>query len=134
MPIRTTPTLVRTIIDSNLATEPLLLDAYIETASSIVDDVCVDTDDYTYTSAKLELIERWLSAHCFAGNRRRTLSQSIGQGAVAQRFDPLKLDLNLNNTFYGQMAMALDTQGNLAAANAGKGKVSLHWLGTACEC
>jgi hypothetical protein len=113
---RTTPENVRTVIDVPVA-EPLALDAFISTASEIVTTVCLPsqiTNPLIYTNERLELIERWLSAHCYAINRRRSAQEQVA-GAAGQTLDPVPTKLHLNSTHYGQMAIALDTDGNLAA-------------------
>src|SRR5262245_12262826 len=46
---------------------------FIETASSIVDSLVIFLDENGYSplsSSKLELIERWLSAHCYVVSDR----------------------------------------------------------------
>ena len=103
----------------------------IETASSIVTDICVNTTTYTYTAAKLELIERWLAAHFFTVQTGQVTEEQAGP--VREKF-AFKIDLYLNNTKYGQMALAIDTAGNLAALqaeleNGGRRRVSATYLG-----
>lgn len=115
---RTTADQVKGIIDVP-ASEPLALTPFIDTANSIVTNLCLPsqtTNPTVYTNTLLELIERWLSAHFFAVNRRRTYQQDVG-GAVGQTFDRAPLDLHLNSTMYGQTAQALDVDKNLAAFN-----------------
>jgi len=134
MPVRTNAVNVAQVIDVP-ATEPLSLDIYITTANAMVNSVCLESD---YSTELLELIERWLAAHCYACNRRRTLQNSVGGGAVMQQFDKIQVDLMLNNTIYGQHAMVLDWKGNLAALinklkDIKTGAVQIHWLGQA-EC
>ena len=125
MAIRTTDAAVKDIIevDSAIATTP-----FIEVASSIVDDCCTSS---SYTTAKLELIERWLAAHFYAIRDQRVASEKAGP--VGQNFQ-YKLGLNLANTMYGQQAMLIDFKGNLAALSKQmeKGKLSkigATWLG-----
>lgn len=135
MAIRTTDEAVRGIIDldDDFDTTP-----HIEAASSIVDSTCILKS--SYSDAQLELIERWLSAHfCAIQDPRATYDQT---GAIMSSYES-KVDLGLSLTRYGQQAMIIDTDGNLAAlANAQK-KVStvlavskrtrFTWLGTASE-
>lgn len=129
---RTTPALVGTIID--VATGDGL-DAFIFTANDLVTDQCSKSG---YTVDRLELIERWLSAHFYDVNRSRAQMQTVPPG-VTQQNEPIRVDLGLNVTKYGQMAMLIDTAGNLAALNnsllvvkkpLGVGGVTTQWLGT----
>jgi len=123
---RTTSTAVEGIIevDSTISLTP-----FIEVANALVTELCSDS---SYTDARLELIERWLSAHFYAVRDLRTASERAGKvGASYQH----KVDLNLAVTVYGQQAMLIDTDGNLAALNAkvaqGGGRtVGVTWLGT----
>jgi len=125
---RTTDEAVRGIIEFD---EDIDADPFILAASSMVDDHCTDSD---YSDAKLEIIERWLAAHFVA----ILVKQVTGERAavVSQNF-ALPVSLKLDGTTYGQQAMLLDSDGNLAAHNErlkkGEGKVpdiDLDWLGT----
>lgn len=128
MAIRTTAAAVELIIevDANISLTP-----FIEVASNIVDDCC--SDSTTYTAAKLELIERWLSAHFYTVRDMRAERESPGRG-VEEKFQS-KVDLGFDTSHYGQMAMRIDTEGNLGALNnrikkGGLGAVGVTYLGT----
>lgn len=108
MAVRTTQTLVATVIDITPGDD---LTAQIASANIIVTDQCTNSG---YDDTRLEMIERWLSAHMYACNRRRTSNETVSEGA-GQGFDRINVDLGLNNTIYGQQAMMIDTAGNLAA-------------------
>jgi len=102
---------------------------FIAVANALVTECC-SADDYTTT--RLELIERWLSAHCYTIRDMRAESEKAG--SVSEKFQS-KVDLGFDTSHYGQMAMRLDTEGGLAALNERikKGKkvtVSVSWLGT----
>jgi len=112
----TTPDNVKTVVDV-LATE--VLDAYIATAETVVAAECLASG---YPDATLELIHRWLSAHYYACNKRRSAAEAVSGGA-SQTLDPVAIDLRLNSTHYGQAAMTVDTAGNLAAYNNSLGTV-----------
>ena len=112
MAIRTTADLVRSIISDVPVTVDLT--QYIVVANHTVDQNCLDSE---YSDDTLELIERYLAAHYIAGDRRRTQQESVGSGAVMEGLDRIKVDLGFDNTWYGQMAMRLDVDGNLAALN-----------------
>jgi hypothetical protein len=127
---RTTPELVGTVIDLEEGDDVV---AYIDAASSLVEEVCTPLG---YSDARLELIERWLGAHFFDINRPRARLQSVGGGGgtLQEAYEPVTTNLWLNNTKYGQQAMLLDTKGGLAALNnsmkLGGVKRSFIWLGT----
>lgn len=126
MATRTTSNAVGEIIevDSSISVTP-----FIEAASALVDDVCVNSG---YAATKLELIERWLAAHFYAIRDPRAVQEQAGSVRATYQS---KVDLGLNTTHYGQMAMQLDTAGNLSTHNASavKGKrraVGVTYLGT----
>jgi len=130
---RTTPTLVGGIIewdsDSTKASY-IALTPFIDAANELVTECCGSND---YTITRLELIERWLSAHFFTVRDPRAESEKAG--SVSEKFQS-KVDLGFDTSHYGQMAMRLDTEGGLAALNEQikKGKkvtVGVTWLGTA---
>lgn len=104
------------------------LDPFIETASALVDEVEKEAD---HSADRLELIERWLSAHFYAMRDPRATQERAGP--VAQTLQS-RVDLNLANSHYGQQAMVLDTSGVLAALNQkalkGRTKISVSWLGS----
>jgi hypothetical protein len=124
---RTTTALVAGIIEVDAA---ISLDPFIETASELVEEVCAIAD---YSVSRLELIERWLSAHFYAIRDPRATDEKAG--SVGATYES-KVDLNLALTRYGQQAMLLDTNGGLAALNAAMLKPSVSrtpsvaWLGT----
>ena len=127
---RTTSTLVRAILDTggDYDTQELpSLTPFIDTASAIVDRVeaCAIAKGLTLSSTELELIERWLSAHCYGQSDQPYSSRSTAgasgsfQGQTAMRFEGTK---------YGQMALSLDYSGCLDAI--GKRQfASAFWLG-----
>lgn len=134
---RTTALLVGKIVRLN---PKLDIDTAIEAANSLVTSACAGAladDGVTlfYDDARLELIERYLSAHFYCINDPRTFRQRAGQVSVSTQY---KVDLGLNVTHYGQQAMILDSKGGLAALNAmlkKKGSITLgvKWLGTLPE-
>lgn len=122
----TTEAAVAAIIEVD-ATIPLA--PFIEIAAELVTEV---TAGAGYTAVRLELIERWLSAHFYAIRDMRAASERAGP--VAQSFQ-FKVGLNLANTMYGQQVMMIDTAGGFAALSkrSEKGQtksVSVLWLGT----
>jgi len=127
MAYRTTEAAVEGIIEVDVA---IPLAPFIEAANQLVTDVCGDAG---YSTAKLELIERWLAAHFYAVRDPRATQERAG--AVGVTYES-KVDLNLALTRYGQQAMLLDTAGGLATLNkrVAEGKVaitpSVTWVGT----
>lgn len=126
---RTTESAVQGIIEHDATID---LDPFIEVANALVTDVCTGS---SYSSTKLELIERWLSAHFYAIRDPRAESEKAGS-VGAKYFG--KVGLNLSVTRYGQMAMVLDTAGNLAALSKRmedglSTSVGVTWLGTEDE-
>ena len=130
MAVRTTYEAVIKIIEID-ATVTADLVPFIEVANMLVTDICTDYDT-AYTDAKLELIERWLSAHFYAIRDQRKDTERAGP--VSER-NQYMVGLNLDQTIYGQQAKLLDTNGGLAALNKRMrtGLVatpSLEWVGT----
>lgn len=134
---RTTSGAVAAIIEVDAS---INLDAFIETASSIVDEVCVGAlmfNGLPYTDIKLELIERWLSAHFYAVRDPRATQE--GAGPVNASYES-RVDLGFNITRYGQQALLMDTAGGLAklqqqAKDGGpKVKGKMTWLGDRENC
>lgn len=122
MPYRTDSAAIEGIIevDSNID-----LDPFIETANALVTELCAPLG---YNETRLELIERWLSAHFYAIRDPRARQQQAGD--VSESFS-FKIDKGLEQTRYGQMALQLDTKGALKALNANSGvRPSLFWGGT----
>jgi len=121
MAIRTTDTAVSEIIEVDSS---ILLDPFIETASSLVDDVAAHA--LAPAAARLELIERYLSAHFYTLRDPRAVSEKAD--VVAQTVQS-KVDLGFNTSHYGQMAMSLDPTGVLKNASKGKRAGGVTWLG-----
>lgn len=114
MPVRTTDGAVRKLmdLDDDFDTAP-----FIEAANSLVNDVCTGSG---YSDSKLELIERWLSAHMCAILDPPANIETADQ--VTAHYDS-KVALGLNLTRWGQQAMRLDTDGNLAGLDNAMKKV-----------
>jgi len=121
--MRTTSGQVADIIevDASIGLEPFMM-----IANELVTEVCTDKG---YTDSRLELIERWLSAHFYTNRDPRAVNEKAGPVGVTYQS---AVALNLNTSHYGQTAMLLDTAGGLAALNTLKKKkvLSVSWLGT----
>jgi len=126
MAIRTSSTAVALIIevDSSISLTP-----FIEAANALVTELCTAS---TYTTARKELIERWLSAHFYTVRDMRAEQEKADEVSEKKQS---KVDLGFDTSHYGQMAMRLDTAGGLAALNVNikKGRtnvIGITWLGT----
>jgi hypothetical protein len=105
------------------------LTPFIDTASSVVDDValCAVNKGTPLSDAKLELIERWLSAHCYAMNDQPYAEKKTMQASAVFQG---RTGMYLEATKYGQMAVSLDPTGCLSAiASGSRKKASIAWLG-----
>ena len=123
--MRTSANAVAGIIEVD---QSISLTPFIEVANDLVTEKCTGSG---YTEAKLELIERWLSAHFYAIRDQRTASE--GAGPVSQSFQHA-VALGLNQTIYGQQAMLIDTAGNLAglqrtSQSGVRPTIGVTWLG-----
>ena len=130
MAVRTTYAAVIKIIEVDVNVTSDLV-PFIEVANMLVTDICTNYDT-AYTDAKLELIERWLTAHFYAIRDQRKDTERAGPVSESNQY---KVDLNLAQTIYGQQAMLLDTEGGLGALNKKitTGTVatpSFEWVGT----
>lgn len=105
---RTTDEQVRTILGQSTAD----VTAAIEVATALVDEHCSSVE--SYDAAALERIERFLAAHFFEITEPKASMEKAGP--VSQSFD-IKNGLALNQTRFGQQAMFLDSNGNLARHN-----------------
>jgi hypothetical protein len=129
MAVRTTAEAVGGIIE---VAATISLIPFIEVANALVTEHC-STDDYDAT--RLELIERWLSAH-FVAQRDVRISREKA-GPVDLSYESV-VALGFDNTRYGQMAMRLDSAGGLSALNeqakqGAKITAGISWLGTDLE-
>lgn len=136
---RTTPELVAGVPDvfSGLTEkdESVDLTVYILTANELVTECCTGDAGPTvpYSEERLELIERWLAA--WAYHQRDLIATTEAAGSV-QQTARVELEIGFNNNYFGQTAMRLDTNGGLAALDAGTTKGgkklgSVSWLGKA---
>jgi len=108
------------------------LDIFIEAAHSLVTRECSDSG---YDDETLELIEAYLAAHFYKLRDQSVASEKAGSVAVSYQY---KIGMFLAETKEGQMAMILDTAGNLAALSkrteeGESATVSMGWLGTDYE-
>lgn len=108
------------------------LSPFIAAAGALTDKVSSNDSDGILDATDLELIERWLSAHFYAAGPDM-LPQSKGTGRANASFQG-QTGMFLKSTYYGQMAMLLDTTGYLGVlqqdAERGRGVASASWLGT----
>src|SRR6266545_3656927 len=107
--MRTTSELVAGIIEVDVT---ISLTPFISVANALVTEVCGEVDDYNVE--RLELIERWLSAHFYTNRDPRSVSERAGPVSATYQS---AMDLNFSTSHYRQTAMLLDTAGGLAALN-----------------
>jgi len=119
---RTTSELVAAIIEVDVN---IPLDPFISVANELVTEICVPAG---YGADRLELIERWLSAHFYTNRDPRPTREEAGPVSASYQS---KLALNLGTSHYGQTAMMLDTAGGLAQLSSAQQKrtLSVTWLG-----
>ena len=108
---------------------------FIETANALVEECCAtatkgDGTPY-YTDARLELIERWLSAHFYVMRDQAIASEKAGPVSANYQYDVGKM---LQGSRFGQQAITLDTYGGLAALSKSMeegqtGRPGVTWLG-----
>lgn len=100
---------------------------FIDTASLLVDRVatCATAKGKTLSTTELELVERWLAAHCYAMADQPYSSRST-QGASGS-FQG-QTGMALDGTKYGQTAQMVDVSGCLAALGK-RQAASMAWLG-----
>jgi len=102
-------------VEAILEVDCFELQPFIDTASCTVDElVAKGAYDETNDAKRLELIERWLSAHFYSTASPRSSSEKAGTAAESYQY---KVDLYYASTMYGQQALALDTSGCLASDN-----------------
>lgn len=104
------------------------LSPFIAAASVLVDkivSVLADRDE-SLTDSQLEMIERWLAAHCYVMSDR-TFAESRTEGAYAVFHGRTGMGLDFSS--YGQMAKILDTTGVLASLDK-RQSADMFWLGT----
>lgn len=132
MPVlRTTPDLVKGIITTKVRFD---LTPFITAANSLTTNICgLAKPPYADTgiNSTMELIERWLSAHAYTIFDNPIARANVGQVGAGYQY---KVDMCLDSSMYGQMALLLDTQGLLAAySNTAKTKrriyLKMEWLG-----
>ena len=126
---RTTPEAVQQILAPLNYDGTTDLQPFVDTATVFVDLVitCAANKGITLTTAQLERIEAYLSAH-FYGHSDQFYQSRSTQGASGS-FQG-RTDLGLQGSQYGQTAVRLDTSGCLNGIDKG-GRASLKWLGTA---
>lgn len=127
MAVRTNPESVKAILANNYD-QSIGLEPFIDSASSIVDWLeSVDVDS-ELSATKLELIERWIAAHCYALTDQVPQTESKGKASATYQG---QTGMALNATRYGQMALTLDITGRLAKLGKEHNRAKITWLGVA---
>lgn len=128
MAVRTTASVVQELLAHNWD-DVTSVTPYIQSASMLVDRLVVLAarlpSPITFTATELELIERWLAAHCYC--QTDLLYQSKSTGGASASFQG-QTAMHLESTRYGQMAMDLDYSGVLATINK-RQVAQMYWLG-----
>lgn len=103
--------------------------SFIESAHVLL---CAVLDGYGIPTSLLTQIEKYLSAHFAVIAYPATQREGVGP---LTRSYVSKVDLRLDNTRYGQQALAIDPTGVLAEISAGKFKKSVagYSLGNGIE-
>lgn len=112
---RTDATAVKAILldQYDIAGAPSLT-AFIDTATVIVDDLvtCVSSRGLTaFSTAKLERIEAFLSAHLYLHADQSASSKTTGDASATFQGET---GMGFKSTQFGQAALSLDTSGCLA--------------------
>lgn len=118
MAVRVTADDVGNIIDTDLAST--LVNAFIMTANTIVDENLLNCG---LSDALLVQIELWLAAHLVAIRDQREVRIDALQAEV--EYHVPKFGMGLQSTMYGQMALALDKSGRLAALGNQRGFIEV---------
>lgn len=106
---RTNPSDVSEIYDTELSNSAL--QSWIDIATEIVDDIAAEG---SVSSARLEKIEKLLSAHFASAQDQRIQSGGKESGSVEFQGET---GMGLDGTKYGQQAKTLDPTGTLASMN-----------------
>lgn len=122
---RVTETEVEAILDYD---DSISLSPFIDAANELVTELCTDS---SYSDSRLEEIEKWLSAHFYHIRDQHVSQERAGEVGVNYQY---KVDLFFSQTKYGQMAMVLDTKGNIAQLQkrlkeGEASTITLSWLG-----
>lgn len=103
---RTNATDVKLILDTDLS--DAIVEAFIDDANLLVTNVLGSS---SLSSATLQSIEKWISAHFIASTRDRQAQEEEVKDARIKYTGKYKT--GLESTSYGQQALALDTSGLL---------------------
>jgi hypothetical protein len=103
------------------------LTPFIDTATSLVDDIDMADTSSLMSDNRLELIERYLAAHFYA--HADMIAASRSTGAAGGSFQG-QTSLGFDGTYYGQTAKRLDATGLLMKLDMPvRPKASLKWMG-----
>lgn len=126
--MRTTAEAVQKIIEIDSTINAGDISPFIEAANALITEICAPLG---YDAPRLELLERWLSAHFYAIRDPRVAQESAGPVSASYQH---QVGLGLNATAYGQQVMRLDTKGGLASleVSSAQGKrriIGVSWIG-----
>lgn len=123
---RTTEGKVKAVIEVD---DDLWSDDFITNASIMVDNLAASGSASSLSSATLEVIETYISAHLYALVDPKPLQEKASRSTT--KFQG-KTDMGLNATFWGQMALSFDYTGTLAGMTNTDGlskELTIAWLG-----
>ena len=104
------------------------LTLFLRTANRWVDRVitCLTSKGYSLDTEEASLMEAWLAAHAYTRSDPALASES-NLGASGSRMGQTGMDLDAS--FYGQQAKALDPSGVCLTSTVGGGRATGAWLG-----
>lgn len=104
------------------------LQAFVTTASKIVDRVvtCLASKSLSLDSTEAELMERWLAAHAYTRSDPTYASRSTLSASGSKHGQTA---MNLDASFYGQQAKALDPSGVCLVSIFNGQRAGAAWVG-----
>lgn len=117
---RATNTEIQLIIDVDTSITDAMITAFGTSASVMVDNVFAD--DTTLDSTTLAEIEKYLAAHFISLRDPRATEERNEEVWVKYQGQTGK---RIEATYYGQMALSLDTTGQLAKAGMKKASIGM---------
>lgn len=129
MAVRTTPGAVEAVLTNDYDGESNL-ETFIEAAASIVDDASLAAVEFgtPLSTAKKELVERWVAAHLYKYAADRQFQQRSAGGVLVGGGFTGQTAMFLEGTTYGQTALTIETSGALRAVTMGQ-RARAFWLG-----
>lgn len=103
------------------------LGPFIETATTLVDDLDSEDTGNLLNTQQLRRIEAYLAAHFYGHADQFAMAEKAGRASIDYQG---KTDgFGLDGTFYGQTAMMIDKTGYLRRLSGGVQRATATWLG-----